>query len=126
MANILVVDDSEALRTSLSRDLETEGHTVFQASDGPEALEKLKEISGLTLMIADVNMPIMDGLTLSKKVREGSKYSQLPIFILTTEATMEMKIKGKYSGVNAWIVKPYNIEKLCKVIDQISSKNAAA
>lgn len=125
MATILVVDDSEALRTSLSRDLESEGHTVFQASDGPEALGKLNEISDLTLMIVDVNMPIMDGLTLTKKVRESAKYPQLPIFILTTEATMEMKIKGKFSGVNAWIVKPYNLEKLSKVIDQISAKNAA-
>ena len=121
MAKILIVDDSETLRVQLKKLLENNGHTVVEGQDGLLGLEKLKANSDISLIICDVNMPNMDGITMVTKVSEDASMSKIPIFMLTTESNVEMKEKGKKAGVKAWVTKPYNDEKLIFAISKILS-----
>ncbi|MEY4590216.1 MAG: hypothetical protein RL497_2292 [Pseudomonadota bacterium] len=106
MADILVVDDSATVRNEVSSFLSSNGLTVETASDGQDGLEKIQRGS-YKLVICDVNMPRMDGLTMCEKVRAAGKTS-LPIIMLTTESDPGMKDRGKASGVKGWIIKPFN------------------
>ncbi len=122
MAKILIVDDSEALRTQLREDLEAHSHTVIEAFDGLNGLDQIKKTEGIDLIICDVNMPNMDGLSMCAKLSEMPKYAAMNIFMLTTEASTEMKARGKTVGVKAWIIKPYTLDKLLMAIDKICKK----
>jgi two-component system, chemotaxis family, chemotaxis protein CheY len=106
MADILVVDDSATVRNEVSSFLSSNGLTVETASDGQDGLEKIQRGS-YKLVICDVNMPRMDGLTMCEKVRAAGKTS-LPIIMLTTESDPGMKDRGKAAGVKGWIIKPFN------------------
>lgn len=108
MAQILVVDDSAAVRNEVTGFLQSNGFTVESASDGKEGLEKVKGDSGLKLVITDVNMPNMDGLTMSEKIRNEVGNASVHILVLTTENDANMKARGKAAGVKGWIVKPFN------------------
>jgi two-component system chemotaxis response regulator CheY len=122
MPTVLIVDDSETSRTQLRSDLQGASHTVVEASDGEEGLKKLAANPGVDIVISDVNMPNMDGLTMVSKIRSNSANAKLKIFMLTTEATVDMKEKGKKAGVNAWIVKPYAKDKLLIAMEKILQK----
>lgn len=122
MANILVVDDSDTVRVQLKKDLQSKGHVVVEAIDGVDGISKLQASEGIQLIIADVNMPNMDGLEMCTKIREDSKYRPIKIFMLTTEASALMKLKGVDAGVTAWIVKPYVAAKLLAAIDKVLLK----
>lgn len=119
MANILVVDDSDAVRVQLKKDLQSKGHKVVEAVDGVDGLSKLQGSEGIQLIIADVNMPNMNGFEMCTKIREDAKYKPIKIFMLTTEASALMKLKGVDAGVTAWIIKPYIAEKLLAAIDKV-------
>jgi two-component system, chemotaxis family, chemotaxis protein CheY len=106
MADILVVDDSATVCNEVSSFLSGSGLTVETAFDGQDGFEKIQRGS-YKLIICDVNMPRMDGLTMCEKVRAAGKAS-LPIIMLTTESSSSMKDRGKAAGVRAWIVKPFN------------------
>src|ERR1017187_8908852 len=112
MAKILVVDDSESQRFQLKRDLEGAGHQVLEGLNGQDGLDKLVANPDVNLIICDVNMPGMDGLTMCSKIQEVGKFPGLSIFMLTSEATAELKQKAKQYGVRAWITKPYVAAKL--------------
>ncbi len=118
MAKILIVDDSKLLRTQLREDLEKGGHVVTEAVDGYDGIEKISN-DQFSLIICDVNMPNMDGLTMCAKVRENPKNSSLQIFMLTTETGPEMKARGKEVGVRAWVTKPYTADKLLIAISRV-------
>ena len=120
MSKILVVDDSETLRSQLKKDLEQAGHTVMEAYDGVNGLEIIQANKDTNLILCDVNMPRMDGLTMCEKVREIPELLKTPIFMLTTESNPEMKTRGKAAGVIAWITKPYVAAKLLVAIDKIT------
>jgi two-component system chemotaxis response regulator CheY len=122
MAKVLIVDDSETLRHQLKRDLEAAGHTVVEAVDGADGLEKFQGRQDLELILCDVNMPNMDGLTMVSKLAAALKAKNIPVFMLTTEASAEMKARAKESGVRAWITKPYIAEKLISAIQKVLSK----
>ena len=122
MAKVLVVDDSESHRFQIKRDLQGAGYEVMEAHDGQDALLKLAEKPKVDLILADVNMPVMDGLTMCAKLHEKGTHLGTPIFMLTTESSNEMKLAGKKVGVNAWIIKPYVIEKLLVAIDKVLKK----
>lgn len=122
MAKVLIVDDSETLRVQLRKDLEGAGHQVIEGSDGVDGLNKLKEVGKVDLILCDVNMPNMDGLTMCSKVSQDPNFKGTPIFMLTTEANPEMKAKAKDFGVRAWITKPYVAAKLVSAIDKIAPK----
>jgi two-component system, chemotaxis family, chemotaxis protein CheY len=106
MAKVLVVDDSSTVRNEVSGFLSAQGIDVDTAVDGVDGLAKISRDSELKLVICDVNMPNMDGLTMAEKVRETGKH--MPIIILTTESNPNMKQRGKEAGVKGWIVKPFN------------------
>lgn len=106
MADILVVDDSATVRNEVSSFLAGNGISVETATDGQDGLEKIQRGS-FKLIICDVNMPRMDGLTMCEKVRAAGK-TGIPIIMLTTESDPSMKDRGKAAGVKGWIVKPFN------------------
>jgi len=106
MSDILVVDDSATVRNEVASFLSGNGISVDTATDGQDGLEKIQR-GNYKLVICDVNMPRMDGLTMCEKVRAAGKTS-LAIIMLTTESDPSMKDRGKAAGVKGWIVKPFN------------------
>jgi len=119
MARILAVDDSAAMRQMVNVTLEAAGHEVLSASDGDEALELARHSTAVDLVITDVNMPRMDGITLCRELRQLPQYKGVPLLMLTTEASSEKKMTGKEAGATGWIVKPFNPERLLATIDKV-------
>ena len=118
MATILTVDDTATMRQMISFTLHSVGHDVLQASDGREALA-LAQGRKLDLVIADVNMPNMDGITLVKSLRALPEYKFIPILLLTTESADAKRQEGKVAGATGWIVKPFNPEQLLNVVKKV-------
>src|SRR2546423_15570866 len=115
MAKILAVDDSAAMRQMVGITLTGAGHEVEQAVDGCEGLEKAVR-GKFDLVITDVNMPKMDGITLVRELRGLATYKYVPLLVLTTEATTERKQAGKAAGAPGWLVKPFNPDRLLATI----------
>ena len=107
MAKILVVDDSSAVRDEVASFLRTNGLDVQTAVDGKDGLSRLKADPGIRLIISDVNMPNMDGLTMVEKIRGELANKTVNVVMLTTESSQAMKDRGKAAGVKGWIVKPF-------------------
>ena len=107
MKTIMTVDDSASLRQMVSFVLRGAGYEVIEASDGADALSKLKS-QELHLFLTDINMPNMDGLEFTRRVRAMPQFKFVPIVLLTTESHPEKKQEGKAAGATAWIVKPFN------------------
>lgn len=118
MATILTVDDTASMRQMISFTLHSVGHEVIQASDGQEAL-KVIEGKKVDLVIADINMPNMDGITLLKSLRALADYKFTPILMLTTESQEAKRQQGKIAGATGWIVKPFNPEQLLTVVKKV-------
>jgi two-component system chemotaxis response regulator CheY len=123
--NILIVDDSPTLRASLSFCLTNAGHTITEAIDGKDGLQKLKEIKkkgGLvSLIIADINMPRMDGITFIKEIKKTS-FKFVPILVLTTESQESKKQEGKAAGAAGWLIKPFRPEDLLWIIKKFTRR----
>jgi len=115
---ILAVDDSLSIRKSLSFILGQEGYEVVEAEDGVDALEKA-QADKFALIITDINMPRMDGIELTKQIRQTQGYKFTPIIALTTENQQEKMEEGKAAGATGWIVKPFTAEKLLAVVKKI-------
>ncbi|AZG14045.1 MULTISPECIES: response regulator [Cupriavidus] len=107
MARILVVDDSSAVRDEVAGFLRGNGLDVQTAVDGKDGLSRLKADPGIRLVISDVNMPNMDGLTMVEKIRSELANPTVNVVMLTTESSQAMKDRGKAAGVKGWIVKPF-------------------
>ena len=118
MATILAVDDSTSMRQMVAFTLKGAGHNVIEAVDGIDALEKIKG-SKPDLVLADVNMPKMDGITLIKELRKLPEYKFTPMLMLTTESGDEKKIEGKSAGATGWLVKPFDPDKLLATISRV-------
>jgi two-component system chemotaxis response regulator CheY len=122
MAKLLIVDDSTMLRDMLNYALNEGGYNdVTEGVDGVDGLEKAK-MTKFDLIITDVNMPNMDGLTLIGELRKLPQYSKTPILVLTTERGDEMKAKGKQAGATGWIVKPFVPDQLLKAVNIVLSR----
>ena len=119
MAQILVVDDSATVRNEVSEFLKKNNFSVTTANDGQDGLSKIKADPGLKLVISDVNMPNMDGLTMAEKIREMGR--DVNIIMLTTESDPGMKARGKNAGVKGWIVKPFKGENALGAIQKMVS-----
>jgi two-component system, chemotaxis family, chemotaxis protein CheY len=117
---ILIVDDSAAIRQSISFILRQEGYDTVEAQDGLEALTMLGSIGPLDLIITDVNMPNLDGIGLIKKAREIPAYKFTPILVLTTESQGSKMNEGKEAGATGWIVKPFNADKLLGIVRKVA------
>src|SRR3982751_3060961 len=115
---ILAVDDSASMRQMVRFTLESAGYRVVQAVDGIEALDYAKN-SAVDLVLTDVNMPRMDGITLVRELRGLETYRYVPLLVLTTEATTERKQAGKAAGATGWLVKPFNPERLLATINKV-------
>lgn len=120
MSQVLIVDDSHSMRELLSATLSGAGHTVTSADDGKQGLEKAEQAQ-FDLVITDINMPEMDGLTLLGKLRDLQEYRFKPILILSTEFSQEMKMKGKEAGATGWLVKPFDPEKLIEIVARVAN-----
>ena len=110
MANVLVVDDSSTMREIVSSFLSKNGFDVAVATDGRDGLEQLRADPGIRLVVSDVNMPNMDGLTMAEKIRTELDNKAVHIVMLTTEDNPVMRDKGRAIGVTGWIVKPFRGE----------------
>ena len=119
MARILAVDDSHSLRKILVGALQAAGHQVTEAEDGVQAVGIAGAGNPVQLVITDVNMPKMDGLTLVKKLRTLPNYRHVPILILTTEMDPAKKKEAKDAGATGWIVKPFAPELLLATIRKV-------
>lgn len=118
MRSILAVDDSPSMRKMVSFTLSGAGYKVVEAVDGVDALEKA-EAQQVDLVLVDQNMPRLDGIGLTKKLREHPRYKQTPILILTTESSDQMKQAGRAAGATGWLVKPFDPNRLIEVIQKV-------
>jgi len=118
MASILAVDDSASMRQMVSFTLKGAGYDVTEAKDGQEALQIAKS-SSYNLVITDINMPNMDGITLTKELRTLPAYKFTPILTLTTESSADKKMAGKQAGATGWIVKPFNPDQLLATVKKV-------
>jgi two-component system, chemotaxis family, chemotaxis protein CheY len=110
MAQILVVDDSSTMRGIVSSFLSNNGFEVAVAVDGVDGLAQLRKDAQIKLVVSDVNMPNMDGLTMAAKIRGELGNQVVRIVMLTTEDNPQMRARGKEIGVTGWIVKPFRGE----------------
>ncbi|MFN3412125.1 MAG: response regulator [Exilispira sp.] len=116
-SKILIVDDSEVIHSVVSKALKLNGYEdILKATNGVEALEIIKkEKDNISLYIFDVNMPLMDGLTL---VAETRKIDQItPIIMLTTETDKEKMVTAKNYGATGWIIKPFEADKFIQIVN---------
>ena len=103
---VMVVDDSASVRQVVGLALKGAGYTVIEGCDGVDALSKLKG-QKVHLIISDVNMPNMDGITFVQEVKKLAAYKFTPIIMLTTESQEGKKLQGQAAGARAWVVKPF-------------------
>lgn len=115
---LMVVDDSASIRQVVGLALRGAGYDVIEASDGRDALSKLTG-QKVNLIISDVNMPNMDGITLIKEVKKLAAYKFTPILMLTTESQESKKMEGKAAGAKAWIVKPFQPPQLLNAVSKL-------
>ncbi len=115
---IMAVDDSKTMRDMVSFTLKGAGFEVLLAEDGVQALN-LSGREKVDAVITDVNMPNMDGITLTAKLRQSPSYKSTPILILTTESDQSVKAAGKAAGATGWIVKPFTPDKLIQVVNKV-------
>ncbi len=117
---VLIVDDSAAIRQSVSYVLAQNGYEVTEAKDGLDALTVLGGMGEVDLIITDVNMPNMDGIAFTRKVREDARFKFTPVVVLTTESQGSKMNEGKEAGATGWIVKPFSEDKLLAVVKKVA------
>ena len=120
MASILAVDDSASMRQVVTFTLQGGGHDVIEAEDGMIALE-IARARAFDLVITDVHMPNMDGITLVTELRKLPGFETIPLLMLTTDSASERKQAGKNAGASGWIVKPFSPEQLLKLVKRALS-----
>jgi two-component system, chemotaxis family, chemotaxis protein CheY len=117
---VLIVDDSTSLRQVVSIALKGAGYEVIEACDGQDALAKLTG-QKVHLIISDVNMPRMDGITMVQNVKQMPAYKFTPIIMLTTESQEGKKQEGKAAGAKAWVVKPFQPAQMLDAVSRLIS-----
>lgn len=116
---ILVVDDSVSMRQMVTFTLKGAGFEVVEAGDGKEAVSKLNGGAKPNLVITDLNMPNMDGISLIKEIRGMAAHKFTPVLMLTTESADDKKKEGQAAGATGWIVKPFNPEQMLATIKKV-------
>jgi len=115
---IMTVDDSASVRMMVAFTLKESGYEIVEAVNGVDALEKL-ENHEISMIVADINMPEMDGITLVKKIRSHKQHRFIPVIMLTTESHESIRERGKEAGATGWIVKPFKPEQLVAVTRKV-------
>jgi two-component system, chemotaxis family, chemotaxis protein CheY len=118
MPTILAVDDSPSMRKMVSFTLTGAGYSVTEAVDGQDAFEKAMSQT-FDLVLTDQNMPRLDGLGLTRKLRDHPQFKTTPILVLTTESSDLMKQAGRAAGATGWLVKPFDPARLLDVIKKL-------
>ena len=118
MPSVMIVDDSATIRQQLKVFLTSNGYEAVEAGDGAQGLAAAKE-NDVSLMIVDVNMPVMNGIEMVTEVRKLPQHQKTPIFMLTTESGTDIAAEGRRVGVTAWIIKPFKPEILLKGIKKV-------
>lgn len=121
MASVLVLDDSASIRETIKLALSGQGHSVKEAANGVQGL-KLADSGAFDLILTDLNMPEMDGLTFIREMRNRPAHSGVPIVFITTESASEMKLQAKSAGATGWITKPFSPDQLRRVVDKVLAK----
>lgn len=116
---VMTVDDSRTMREMVSLTLRKAGFEVTEAEDGREALSKLRT-TPVDVVITDLNMPHMDGVTLISTLRADPKWRTVPILMLTTKSNSTKKAAGKSAGATGWLVKPFDPVKLIDVVKRVA------
>ena len=115
---VLTVDDSASIRQMVSFTLKSAGYEVLEALDGVDGLDKARSAE-IDLVLTDQNMPRMDGLSLIRTLRAMAQYERVPILMLTTESSDAMKSQGRAAGATGWLVKPFDPQKLLRVVRKV-------
>ena len=115
---IMIVDDSASVRQVVGIALKGAGYDVIDACDGRDALAKLTG-QKVHLIISDVNMPNMDGITLVKELKRHPNYKFTPVMMLTTESQEAKKAEGQAAGAKAWIVKPFQPPQMLDAVSRL-------
>ncbi len=121
MATILAVDDMRSMRELVKSVLEKRGHTVVAHDDGQTALDFAQD-NAVDLVISDINMPNMNGISLVDALRKLPGYGKTPILMLTTEDAQDIKNQARSAGANGWIQKPFNPERLLNAVNKTLSR----
>ena len=116
---ILIVDDSSSLRTVVKMALERAGYAVLEAGDGKAALDRLDTAGKVNLIVTDVNMPQMDGITFVTELKKHPRHRFTPVIMLTTEGQDAKKEQGRAAGAKAWITKPFNPPQLLDAVSKL-------
>ena len=117
-ASILTVDDSSSIRVAIKIALQGAGYTVAEAENGAEGIAKANA-GNFDLIVTDLNMPIMDGLTMIEELRKLPAHMGVPILFLTTESDDGMKQRAKAAGATGWLTKPFDADQLVKVAKKV-------
>jgi two-component system chemotaxis response regulator CheY len=121
MPSILTVDDSASIRQAIRIALTSEGFQVTEAQDGAEGLSKAGA-GAFDMIITDLNMPVMDGLTMIRKLRAKPAHAGVPIIFLTTESDAGVKAEAKAAGATGWLTKPFVPAQLVSVVKKVLAK----
>ncbi len=115
---IMIVDDSASLRDVVAIALKGAGYEVIEAADGKDALGKLNGAK-VHLIVSDVNMPNMDGISFLKEVKQDPNHKFTPVIMLTTEAAEDKKKEGQAAGAKVWVVKPFKPDQLLDAVSKL-------
>ncbi|MFH1148778.1 MAG: response regulator [Pseudomonadota bacterium] len=115
---IMTADDSASIRQMVSFTLRQAGYEIIEAVDGKDALDKLVG-TRIDMLIADLNMPNLDGIGLLKEVRRSPTHKFVPVIMLTTESHEAKKNEGRAAGASGWIIKPFKPDQLLAVIKKV-------
>lgn len=124
MPSILAVDDSQSMRQIVSFTLKAAGYEVVAAVDGEDAYEKACR-RPFQLVLTDQNMPRLDGIGLTRRLRSHPDFATTPILILTTESSDQMKQAGRAAGADGWLVKPFDPNRLAEVVQRVLDRARA-
>ena len=120
-AKILTVDDSASIRLTTRVALSNAGYVITEAVDGMDGLTKMRS-GQFDLIVTDLNMPRMDGLTMIRELRKLPAYMGIPVIFLTTESDNELKSQAKAAGATGWLTKPFDPESLVKIVKKVLGK----
>jgi two-component system chemotaxis response regulator CheY len=115
---VMTVDDSDSIRLMLSFILKKQGYHVIEATSGHDALHKLLTVKP-DLLITDINMPDMDGISLISEIKKNKALNDVPILILTTESQESLRKTAISAGVRGWIVKPVLNDQLISAVRRL-------
>ncbi|MFK7803877.1 MAG: response regulator [Anaerolineae bacterium] len=123
MPTVLVVDDSPVIRRVMSVTLEKNGYEVLLAEDGLEAIEVLEDLdSGIDIIFADINMPVMDGIAMLKEIRQNENFQHLPVVMLTAVGEERNRDIALREGANTILTKPSSSSEIIATLQQLHNE----